>query len=138
VDGFGQDKGAGEGDEGSEVLRGLLAPQGDAFEALEFADTLLDTGARLVENAGKERGLCGGVVTVGDGGTDAALARRLAVGLGVVTLVAEHRARRDVGADVEQDLEITAVAGLAAGQMESQRQAVEIGFQVDFGGKPAA
>ena len=62
----------------------------------------------------------------------------LAVGLGVVALVAEHGARRNVRADVEQGLEIAAVAGLAAGQVEGERQAVEIGFQVDLAGKPAA
>ena len=65
-----------------------------------------------------------------NGWADAALARRVAVGLGVVALVAEHRARRDVGADVEQDLEIAAVAGFAASKMERERQAVEIGFQL--------
>jgi len=51
-----------------EVLRGLLAAQGDAFEALDFADALLDAGARLVEDLGKERGLGGGVLAVRDGG----------------------------------------------------------------------
>ena len=138
VDGFGQDKGADEVEEGGEVLGGLLAAQGDAFEALDFADALLDTGASLVEDLGKEGRLCSGVVAVGDGGADAAAARRLAVRLGVVTLVAEHRSRRDVGADIEQDLEIAAVAGLAASEMKSQRQAIEIGLQVDLAGKPAA
>src|ERR1700704_7022753 len=59
-------------------------------------------------------------------------------GLGVVTLVAENRPRRDVWTDVEQDFEIAAIAGLTAGEVESQRQSVEIGLQVDFGGKPAA
>jgi hypothetical protein len=138
VDGFDQDKGADEGDEGGEVLCGLLAAQGDPFEALDFADALLDAGAPLVEDFGKEGWLCGGVLSVRDGGADAAPARCLAVGLGVVAFVAENRSRRDVGADVEQDLKIAAVTGLAAGQMEDQRQAVEIGFQVDLGGKPAA
>ena len=138
VDGFNQDKGTGEGDKGGEVLRGLLAAQGDTFEALEPSDGLLDTGAPLVEDFGKERGFCSSILAVGDGGADAASARCLAVRLGVVTLVTEHRARRDVGANVEQDLEVAAVAGLAAGQMEGQRQAVEIGLQVDFAGKSAA
>jgi hypothetical protein len=138
VDGFDQDKGAGERNEGSEVLRGFLAAQGDPFEPLELADGLLDAGAPLVEDFGKEGGLCGSILAIGDGGADAASAGRLAVGLGVVTLIAEHGPGRDVGADVEQDLEIAAVAGLAAGQMEGQGPAVEIGFQVDFAGKPAA
>jgi hypothetical protein len=138
VDGFDQDEGAGERDEGSEVLRGLLAAQGDAFEALDLADTLLDTGAPLVKNPGKECRLCSGILAVGDGGAYAAPARCLAVGLGVVTFVAENSSRRDVGADVEQDLKVAAVAGFPAGEMEGQRQAIEIGLQVDFAGKPAA
>jgi len=57
VDGFDQDQAAYEGEEGSEVFGGLLAAQGDAFEALDFADGLFDARASFVENAGKERGL---------------------------------------------------------------------------------
>ena len=106
MDGFDQDKGAGERDEGGEVLRGLLAAQGDAFEALDLADGLLDAGARLVEGAGKEFGLGGGIVAVRDDRAYAAPARRLAVGLGVIPLVAENRPRGDVRADVEQQFEI--------------------------------
>src|SRR4051812_43169165 len=41
VDGFDQDKGTGERNEDSEVLRRLLAAQGDALEALDLADALL-------------------------------------------------------------------------------------------------
>ena len=133
MDGFDQDEHASDRDEGSEVLCGLLAAQGDPFEALDLADTLFDAGASLVEDAGKEIGFCGSVLAVRNGGADAAPARCLAVGLGVVTFVTEHRAWRDIGTDVEEDFEIAAVAGLAAGEMEGQRQAVEIGFQVDFG-----
>jgi hypothetical protein len=36
VDGFDQDKAAGESDGGSVVLGGLLAAQGDAFEAFQL------------------------------------------------------------------------------------------------------
>src|SRR5258708_12565308 len=99
---------------------------------------MIDAGASIVEDFGKESRFCGGILSVRDGGTDAAPACRLAVGLGVVTLVAENRPRRDVRTDVEQDFEIAAIAGLTPGEVESQRQAVEIGLQVDFGGKPAA
>jgi len=115
VDGFDQDKGASQRDEGGEVVRGFLAAQGDTLEALDFADALFNAGAALVEDFGEEFGLGLGVLAVRDGGADGAPARRLAVGLGVVSLVAEHRSRGDVWADVEQDFEIAAVAGLAAG-----------------------
>jgi hypothetical protein len=110
----------------------------DAFEALELADTLLGAGAPFVEDLGKEGGFGGGILAVWDGGADAAPARRLAVRPGVVPLVAEHRSRRDVRADVEQDREVAAIAGLAAGQVKGQRQAIEIELQVDFGGEAAA
>jgi hypothetical protein len=121
VDGFDQDKGTGERDEGSKVLCRLLAAQGDALEALDLADALLGASAPLVEDLGKESRLGGSILAVRDGGADAAPARRLSVGLGVVTLIAENRSRGDVRADVEQDLEVAAVAGLATGQVEGQR-----------------
>jgi len=46
--------------------------------------------------------------------------------------------RRNVWADIEQRLEIAAVAGLAAGQMEGDWQAVEIGLEMDFCREAAA
>ena len=70
--------------------------------------------------------------------TDASAARRFAVRPGVIALVAERGARRDVGADIEERLEAAAVAFLAAGQMESDRQAVEVGLEMDFRREPAA
>ena len=54
VDGFNQDEAECKGYEGSVVLRGLLASECDAFEALEFADGLLDACPRLVEYFRKE------------------------------------------------------------------------------------
>jgi len=138
VDGFHQDKGAGERDEGGEVLHRLLAAQSNALETFDFADALLGVSASFVEDLGEERRFGGGILAVRDGGADAAPARRLSVRLGVVAFVAEHRPRGDVRANVEQDLEVAAVAGLAAGQVEGQRQAIEIELQVDFAGKAAA
>jgi hypothetical protein len=78
------------------------------------------------------------LLAVRDGGADAAPARRLAVRPGVVTLVAEHRSRNDVRADVEQDREVAAVAGLAAGQAERERPARPIDEGMDLGGTSAA
>jgi hypothetical protein len=48
VDGFDQDEAAGKRDESGVILRGLLASKGDAFEALQFADRLLDPRPSLV------------------------------------------------------------------------------------------
>lgn len=137
VDGFDQDKEAGKREEGGEVLGRLLAAQGDALEPFDLADTLLGAGAGFVECRGEEFRF-GGAVPVRNDRADAAAARRGAVGLGVVSLVAEHGAWRDLRAEIEQRFEMPAVAGLAAGQVEGERQAVEIEFQVDFGGEAAA
>ena len=71
-------------------------------------------------------------------GNDAALPRRPAVGFAGVALVADRRARIDVGPEPEQDREVRGVALLAAGQVEGDRMAVEVGLQVDFGGEAAA
>jgi hypothetical protein len=57
VDEFDQDDACRQMDEGQDIPCGLLAAQGDAFEALEFADGLLDTGTGLVKVFGKEAGL---------------------------------------------------------------------------------
>jgi hypothetical protein len=48
---------ASERDEGGDVLRGLLAAQGDAYEAFDRADVLLDAGSALIEVLGKNFGL---------------------------------------------------------------------------------
>lgn len=66
------------------------------------------------------------------------VASRLSVGLRVVAFVGKRRPRRNVWADIEQRLEIAAVAGLAAGQMEGDWQAVEIGLEMDFCREAAA
>ena len=54
VHGFDRDEAECQGYEGSVVLRGLLASECDAFEALEFADGLLDACPRLLEYFRKE------------------------------------------------------------------------------------
>ena len=65
--------------------------------------------------------------------TNAALAGAVAIGFGVVTFVGDGGARQNIGSDVEQEFEVAAVAGFAPGQMEGERQAVEIDLEVDFG-----
>ena len=54
MDGFHQDGGTGEADECGEACCGLFSSQGDAFEALELSDGLLDAGAQAVDALGKE------------------------------------------------------------------------------------
>ena len=71
-------------------------------------------------------------------GNDAAIPRRPAVGLAGVALVADRRARLDLGTEPEQDREVRRVALLATGQVECDGMAVEVCLQVDFGGEATA
>ena len=50
----------------------------------------------------------------------------------MVALVADCGARRDVRADIEQRFEVRRVGSLAAGQIEGDGTAVEIGLEMDF------
>ena len=59
MDGFDQDEAEGERDEGTVIARSLLATKGDALEALEFADGLLDARPRFVEDFREESGSVG-------------------------------------------------------------------------------
>ena len=69
---------------------------------------------------------------------DAALSGNRAVGLAVITLVADGGARVDVGTEAEKHRKLRRVALLAAGEIEGEIAAIEVGLQVDFGGEPAA
>ncbi len=138
VDGFDEDEHESKRDEGAVVLGCLLAAQGDALEALELADGLLDPGAAAIESF-REEGGCGFAGSPERyGGADAACAGRLAVGLAVVAFVADGCAGDNVRPEVEQDREMTAVARLACGQIEGDGQAAEIGLEVDLGREAAA
>ena len=63
---------------------------------------------------------------------DATLARCLTVGLGIITLVANHRSRCDVRTSIGQNFELRTVAGLVPGQVEIERQALLIALDVDL------
>ena len=82
--------------------------------------------ARLIEGPGEEGGLVLLVVLVRDHWRDAACARHGPVGLAGITLVADHGAGRDVGAEVEQHGEMGRVAFLPAGQVEADERARSI------------
>ena len=74
--------------------------------------------ASLVEGLGEEGRLVLFVGLVGDHRRDAAGSGGHSVGLAGIALVGDGGAGRDVRSDVEQDLEMTPVRGLAAGQVE--------------------
>jgi hypothetical protein len=131
VDGFDQDEAADQGDEGAIVLGGLFAPQSDALEALDLAVGLLDARAAFVQDAWEEFRSCE-IGSVGDHRADAAITCGLPIGCGIVALVRDGGARRDVGTKIEQRFEVAAIAGFATGQMEGQGQTVEIGLQMDL------
>jgi hypothetical protein len=135
VDGFYQDEDAGERDEGGVVLLGLLASHGDPLEALDLADELLDAGAQPVEALGKEAWLGAGVAAMGDDRADAAAACGVAIGLRVVALIGDYPTRGYVRAKIQERFELPAVARLVAGQVEVERTAGEVAFEVDLGAK---
>ena len=56
----------------------------------------------------------------------------------LIALVGDGSARFDVRTQIKQHREARAVAPLAAGQVKGDGMAVFVGFQVDFGGEPAA
>ena len=117
---------------------GFLASQGDALEALEATEPLLDASARLVERFCKEGGLVLFIGLVGNNRSDAACPCRSPVRLAGIVLVGDRGARDYVRPDVEQGLEVSAVGRFAAGQVEGDQVSATIGFPVDFGREPAA
>jgi hypothetical protein len=82
--------------------------------------------------------LVDGVFAIRNERTDAAFAGRPSIDLGVIPLVGHGGAGPNVGSDVEQCLELPAVACFTTGQMEAERETLEVGFEVDFCREPAA
>ncbi len=138
MDGFGKDEAEGECNKGTEVFRRLLAAERNALEALELTDELLDPGARPIQRLRKESGPVLLIGLVRDHRSDAALARRRSVALASVALIAHRRAGRDIGAKVEESLELHAIAGLAPGEVEGERQTIEVNLEVDLGREASA
>ena len=87
MDEFDQAKARGEANDRPEVPGCLFASEGDAFEALEPSDALLDAGAGLVEGACKEGRLVLFVGLVRDDRRDAARSRGVAIGVAGVAVV---------------------------------------------------
>jgi hypothetical protein len=137
VDGFNQHEPAGKADDCLVADVGLFTAHGDAFEPLELADRLFDARPQFLETLGKEAASLLGVLTTRDHRCDATRKRGDAIGVAVISLVGHRDPRANVRADVERCLELGAVAGLAPGQVEVERPAVEIGFEVDFGREAA-
>jgi hypothetical protein len=75
---------------------------------------------------------------VGNDRTDAARSRCIAIALRIIALIGQGGARRDVWADVEEDLKVAAVAGLPTRKVEGERLALEVGLEVDLGPETTA
>ena len=138
MDGFDEDEAESKGDKGAIVLGCLLAAERKALEALELAHGLLDARTPPVEGSRKELRPVPGIALEGNDRAKAARARGLTMRLGVVALIAHSRTRSDVGPEIEQDLELRAVACLAFWQMESEGQALVIELEVDLGREAAS
>jgi hypothetical protein len=62
----------------------------------------------------------------------------LPVWLTIVALIAHPSAGRDVGPEVKENLKRHAVTRLALGEVEGERQAIQIGLEVDLGRETTA
>src|SRR3954453_2295633 len=89
--------------------------------------------ARAVERLRKESGPVSGRGLERDHRADAPFARGRAIARAVVSFVPHRSPRRDVRPEVKQDLELRTVARLTLCEVESQRQAIEIGLEMDLG-----
>src|SRR5215210_3397838 len=133
VDGFDDDEGESECDEGSEVLVRFLAAERNSLEALELADEVFDAGAGAIGRLREERRAVLGRGLERDHRADAPFARCRAIARAIVSFVPHRSPRRDVGPKVEQDRELRAVAGLTLRKVEGQRPSIEINLEVDLG-----
>jgi len=79
VDGFDQDEGTGQGEEGGEVSRRLLTAQRDALEAFDLANRLFDAGAAFVEHLRKEGRFFESILSIWNCRANASFTRRLPV-----------------------------------------------------------
>ena len=113
-------------------MGGLLAAQCDALETLELSDGPLAPRAGATERSGEVPPRRPGGLLRRDDRADAPRSGEIAVDPAIVALAADDGARRDVGAEVEEDVEVARVARLAAGEVKGDRMSVQIGFQVDF------
>ncbi len=138
VDGFGQEEDTSESDESGIVSLCFLTSHGHAFKTLDLADQLLDPGAQLVEPLGEKFRSVHGRASMRNDRDDPSAAGSLAVGFGVVSLVGDGGPRRHVRANVEERFELAAIAGLVAGEVKVERQAVEVALYVDLGAEAAA
>src|SRR3954452_5781503 len=138
VDGFDDDEAQSECDEGSEGPVRFLATERNALEALELADEVFDAGAGAIERLREERRPSLGRCLDRDHRADAALAGGRAIGFGIIAFVPHGRPRRDVGSEVEQDLELRAVAGLTLCEVKREGASIQISLEVDLGREPAA
>lgn len=136
MDGFEEDESERQGDDTGETLGRLLAPEGDALEALQLAERLFDPSSAFIHDLGEELRPVLGIRLGGDRRADAACSRRRPVGFGIIAFVGQGRAWHHVGPDVEQHREHRTVASLASGQMEGEREAVEVGLEMDLGREP--
>ena len=138
VDGFDKYNGAGEARECGKGRRGLVAAKGNALEALQFSHCLLNARPQLVEHRGEEAPALLRVRLARDDRRDSACQGCRSVGAAVISLVSHRHARRDVRTEIKGSFELRGVAHLAAGQVEVERIAVEIGLEMDFRREAAA
>lgn len=123
-------------------ITSTLRPQFSSYARLSIerpiTSRMFDPRPGLVEGFSEEGRLVLFVVLVGDDRSDAARPGGGPVRLAGIALVGDDRAGFDVRADIEQDIEVAAVRGFAAGQVEGGQVSAMVGFGVDFRREPAA
>ena len=99
---------------------------------------MLNACTGFVKRLGEEGGPIPGVGLVWNDRSDAALSRGEAIGIAVISLIADDRARLDIGTEIEKHGKLRRIAFLAAAKIEGEIITVEIGLQMDFGREAAA
>lgn len=138
VDGFDKHNRACEAGECGERGLCFIAAQGDALEAFEFPHCLLDSRAQCVEPLGEVAVSLLGIRLAWDDRDNPARPSCRPIGVAVISFVGDRHTRRDVRTEIERGLELRGVAHLAAGQVEIERIAIEVGLEVDFRREAAA
>lgn len=138
MDGLDQDEPEDKGDDRRVIPSGLFATHGKPLESFRLADQDLDPCPQSIKRLREKPRLIPDVRTIGNDRQATVISCGRAIGLGIVALVGDHGARRDLGFLAEQDFELLAIRGLGAGQMEVERQPIEVALDVDLRAEAAA
>ena len=129
---------AGEGDEEPKFWAVFSHRRATRLKRLSLPNACSMRARALIEDFGKEAGLCSALIAIGNDRADAACSRAAArLALASYPLSA-RRARGHIGADVEQHFELRAVARPRRRSDGRREGGPEVGLEVDFRREAAA